>query len=168
MRRFTSAFAVASAILMLAACSGKSSSEQSSAAASAGAQATQAAGAQESSAPASSMAVQPGAMASPSSVTIPEYPGATTQAVSNNPAVVARTNASGKVLVTGDSFDKVYVWYQQHMPEGSERLHVTQPAPAAAFVITEANSNQDSVAISARGGKTVITIAHVITRKPPQ
>lgn len=154
MRRFTSAFAVASAILMLAACSGKSNSEQSGAAASAGAEATQAA--------------QTSAMASPTSVTIPEYPGATTQSVSNNPATVARTNASGKVMVTGDSFDKVYVWYQQHMPAGTERLHVTQPASAAAFVITEANSNQDSVAISTQGGKTIITIAHVITRKPPQ
>ena len=164
MRRLISALAITSVFLTLAACTGKSSSsDQSSTAASAGAEATAAAGAGGS-----SMEAQTSALPSPTSVTIPEYPGAATQSVTNNPAVVARTHASGKVLTTGDPFDKVYVWYQQHMPAGSERLHVTQPAPAAAFVVVEANSNQDSVSITTRGGKTYVTIAHVITLKPKQ
>lgn len=69
--------------------------------------------------------------------------------------------ASGKVLTTGDSFDKVYVWYQQHMPSGSEKSHITAPVDTAVFMIGDVGSGQKSVTITTQGSKTMITIADV-------
>lgn len=141
MRRTISALAIAS-LVVIAACSGKSSSSGGS-----NASATAAAT----------------AMASSANETVPQYPGATLQSATN-PAAMARTNASGKIYVTTDSFDKVYAWYKQRLPAGTERRYVTQPAPNAAFVITEANNDQGSVNIAVFKGKTVITVAHIVAR----
>ena len=90
---------------------------------------------------------------------IPEYPGAETQAAGSGSNM--GTDAAGKVMSTADSFDKVYAWYQQKMPSGSERSHVDAPVQSAVFMVGETSSGQSSVTLTAQGGKTMITIAHV-------
>ncbi|HEY1867171.1 MAG TPA: hypothetical protein VGG70_02675 [Candidatus Cybelea sp.] len=90
---------------------------------------------------------------------IPEYPGADTQASGSGSNM--GTDAAGKVMSTSDSFDKVYRWYQQKLPSGSERSHIDSPVQSAVFTIGEASSGQSSVTLTTQGGKTMITIAHV-------
>ncbi|HMF29223.1 MAG TPA: hypothetical protein VKE42_10655 [Candidatus Cybelea sp.] len=90
---------------------------------------------------------------------IPEYPGAETQAAGSGSNM--GTDAAGKVMSTSDSFDKVYGWYQQKLPSGSERSHVDSPIQSAVFTIGETSTGQSSVTLTAQGGKTMITIAHV-------
>jgi hypothetical protein len=90
---------------------------------------------------------------------IPDYPGAETQAAGSGSNM--GTDAAGKVESTSDSFDKVYGWYQQKLPSGSERSHITSPMQSAVFTIGEASTGQSSVTLTAQGGKTMITIAHV-------
>lgn len=161
MRYFTSSLAVVAITLALVACTGKSSSsDQSNASATTGSEATAAA---SSDAGAMGAQTNAGPSASASSGPIPDYPGATVSS-QTNPSSMAQTNASGRVLATADSFDKVYAWYQAKMPSGSERVHLTQPSPTALFVTYDANKNQDSVQIAERQGKTIITIGHVVSR----
>jgi hypothetical protein len=90
---------------------------------------------------------------------IPTYPGATTQASgsSNNMG----ESASGSVMMSPDSFDKVYAWYQQHMPAGAEKSHVTAPVESAVFMIGDPSSGQKSVTITTQGNQTMITVANV-------
>lgn len=90
---------------------------------------------------------------------IPSYPGAVTQAAGSGSNM--GTTAAGKVMSTGDSFDKVYGWYQQKLPGGSERSHVTSPIESAVFTIGDTSTGQSSVTLTTQGGKTMITIAHV-------
>lgn len=128
----------------LAACNGKSSSnssDQSNAAASPAATASEMA---------SSAATEAAGGGE-----VPSYPGAQTQASGSN------SNASGTVMTTDDSFDKVYTWYQQHMPTGSEKTHTTMPVNSAVFMIGEPGQNQTSVTITTSAGKTMITVAKV-------
>src|SRR5690242_14847910 len=56
---------------------------------------------------------------------VPKYPGAVTQ-YSGTSSSMGQT-ARGTVATTDDSFDKVYAWYQSHLPAGSEKAHVTAP-----------------------------------------
>ena len=90
---------------------------------------------------------------------IPAYPGAATQASGSGSNM--GSTAAGKVMSTSDSFDKVYAWYQQKLPAGSEKSHVDSPVQSAVFTIGEVGSGQSSVTITTQGGKTMITIAHV-------
>jgi hypothetical protein len=140
--RFLLLFTLIAAI-GVAGCSGKSSSNsdnQSNAAA--------------------TTAADSGAGASPAaSGDIPNYPGATTQASGTGSNM--GESATGTVLMTDDSFDKVYQWYQQNMPAGSEKSHVTSPIQSAVFMIGEMGKDQQSVTITTQGTKTMITIAHV-------
>ena len=89
----------------------------------------------------------------------PSYPGAETQASGSSSNM--GQSAAGKVLTTDDSFDKVYQWYQQNMPAGSEKSHVTSPIQSAVFTIGDPGKGQTSVTLSTSGSKTMITIAHV-------
>ena len=77
------------------------------------------------------------------------------------PNCVFTGGATGEVLSTDDSFDKVYSWYQQNLPAGSEKSHVTAPVQTAVFTIGEAAQGQTSVTLTTQGSKTIITIAHV-------
>jgi Spy/CpxP family protein refolding chaperone len=145
--RFLKTSLIIAAALALAACSGKSSSnssDQTNAAASAAAT--------EAASPAASAA------ASAAADEIPSYPGATT-AASGSGSNMGQTE-SGSVLMTDDSFDKVYAWYQQHMPAGSEKSHVTAPIESAVFTLGSA-PDVSSATITAQGGKTMITIGKV-------
>lgn len=90
---------------------------------------------------------------------IPSYPGAATQAAGSGSNM--GTTATGKVLSTGDSFDKVYSWYQQKMPSGSEKSHVDSPVQSAVFMIGDTSTGQSSVTLTTQSGKTIITIAKV-------
>jgi hypothetical protein len=92
---------------------------------------------------------------------IPSYPGATTQASGSSNMSASGGSASGSVMTTDDSFDKVYTWYQQHMPAGSEKAHTTAPVESAVFTIGDPGQDQTSVTITTQGGKTMITVAHV-------
>jgi hypothetical protein len=163
MRFFTSSLAIVSIVLALTACTSKSSSssDQSNAAATSGAEATAAASA-ESSMGSTEASAAPGSAVSNGE--IPSYPGATTQASGSSSSMMTQ-NASGTVMTTADSFDKVYAFYQQKMPAGSERAHITSPVPSALFTILGADKGQASVTITTNAGKTVITIAHVKMRQ---
>lgn len=149
MRFLTLSLAIAVAIA-LSACSGKSSSNTSSSSSDTNAAATSAAPAGDN----GSAAPEAGA-----SGDIPSYPGATTQ--SSGSGSNMGTTASGSVMTTDDSFDKVYGWYQQHMPAGSEKSHMTSPVQSAVFMIGDPSSGQKSVTITVQGGKTMISIASV-------
>ncbi len=166
MRYFTSTLAMVAIAFALTACSGKSSSSQQSntttsteATAAASGEAT-AAASSDTGAMGSEASTEPSAAAA--SGPVPDYPGATLRS-QTNPSSMMQTHAMGRVLVTPDSFDKVYVWYQGKMPAGSERVHLTQPSPTALFVTIDANKNQDSVNIAVNQGKTIITIGHVVS-----
>lgn len=146
MRFFTLAAILLAASLAVTACNGKSSSsssDQSNATASSAAATTSAA-----TSAATTAAGEP-----------PTYPGAVTQASGSSSNM--GQSAAGQVLTTDDSFDKVYQWYQQNMPAGSEKSHTTAPVESAVFTIGEAGQGQTSVTLSTSGGKTMITIAHV-------
>ena len=104
-----------------------------------------------------------GAAAAPSASSdtggIPSYPGATTQAAGSSNSM--GKSASGSVMTTDDSFDKVYAWYQKNMPAGSEKSHTTAPMQMAVFTLGDPSSGQKSVTITTSGGKTMITIGSV-------
>src|SRR5579862_2053828 len=156
MRLLTISLAIAVAIA-LPACSGKSSSNTSSTSTDTNAAAT-------SAAPADNGTAEPAAGASTaaqpaSGGDIPSYPGATTQASGSGSNM--GTTASGTVMTTDDSFDKVYSWYQKNMPAGSEKSHMTSPVQSAVFIIGDPSSGQKSVTITTQGPKTMISIANV-------
>ena len=147
MRFLTLSLALA-AMIAVTACASKSSSnssDQSNAAATSAAETTTAAGA--------------GATGSAANGDIPEYPGATTQA-SGTSSNMGQTT-SGTVMTTDDSFDKVYTWYQQHMPAGSEKSHMTTPVQSAVFVVGDPSTARKSVTLTVTGSKTMISIATV-------
>jgi hypothetical protein len=151
--RFITMSLVLVAAFAMAACSGKSNdSSQTSTSA--------------STEPGASSASEPTSSAMPAATTaangdIPSYPGATTQASGSSNMTASGGSSSGSVMTTDDSFDKVYTWYQQHMPAGSEKAHTTAPVESAVFTVGDAGQDQTSVTITTQGGKTMITVAHV-------
>lgn len=151
-------------MLTITACNSKSSSnsDQSSASATSASDTTNAAATSPSdtsgsSATASSPGTSDNSAAAGSEP--PSYPGAETQASGSSSNM--GQSAAGKVLTTDDSFDKVYQWYQQNMPAGSEKSHVTAPMQSAVFMVGDPGKGQTSVTLTTSSGKTMITIAHV-------
>ena len=156
MRFFGMSLVIAAALAMTA-CAGKSSSDntdQSNAATTTAA---------ESNSPAATAPADSNSPATTSAPAgeIPSYPGATTQASGSSSNM--GQSATGAVMTTDDSFDKVYAWYQQHMPAGAEKSHVTAPIQSAVFTIGDPGQDQTSLTITTSGAKTMITIAHVKT-----
>ncbi|HET6276282.1 MAG TPA: hypothetical protein VFE16_10175 [Candidatus Cybelea sp.] len=153
--RYVTLSLVIAALLTSTACAGKSSSnssdqsstssDQSNAMATATAAATDAATEAPSTAPGD----------------VPAYPGAVTEASGSGSNMSA--SGSGTVMSTDDSFDKVYAWYQQHLPAGAEKTHTTSP-PAAVFTIGDPSSGLKSVSLTTSDGKTRITIGTVKTQ----
>ncbi|MGB6522753.1 MAG: hypothetical protein WBE83_13380 [Candidatus Cybelea sp.] len=166
MRFLSLSLVFVAAMLAITACNSKSSSssDQSSASATSASDTTNAAA---TSASDTSGASSPAAAGSPgtsdSSAAAgsepPSYPGAETQASGSSSNM--GQSAAGKVLTTDDSFDKVYQWYQQNMPAGSEKSHVTAPLQSAVFTVGDPGKGQTSVTLTTSGGKTMITIARV-------
>jgi hypothetical protein len=149
MRFLSMSLIFVAALLTVTACNSKSSSsssDQSNATATSAAEAT-------------SGGDMTAASSAPATGDVPSYPGATTQASGSSSNMAG--SAAGTVMSTDDSFDKVYAWYQQHMPAGSEKSHVTAPVESAVFTVGEAGQNQTSLTLTTSGGKTMITIAHV-------
>jgi hypothetical protein len=149
MRYITSSLAIVAALAALTACNSKSSSSSSDQSNAAATTAAAASGAETTSAAATTAAAGEA----------PSYPGAVTQASGSSSNM--GSSAAGQVLTTDDSFDKVYTWYQQNMPAGSEKSHVTSPMQSAVFTIGDPGKGQTSVTLTTSGGKTMITIAHV-------
>jgi hypothetical protein len=148
MRYLTTSLAIVTAFLAITACNSKSSSnssDQSNASATAAATS----GAETTNAAATTAAAGE----------VPSYPGAVTQASGSSSNMTS--SAAGQVLTTDDPFDKVYGWYQQNMPAGSEKSHVTSPIQSAVFMIGDPGKGQTSVTLTTSGGKTMITIAKV-------
>lgn len=152
MRLFGLSLAVLLAAFAVTGCTSKSSSsssDQSSATATAAATDSGAASSSDSSS------------SSDNATQIPKYPGADTNASGSTTNGMNGGSAAGTVMSTSDSFDKVYAWYQQHMPAGSEKSHTTSPIESAVFTLGNAGSDQTSVTITTSNGKTMITMAHV-------
>jgi hypothetical protein len=154
MRLFTASLAIIAALLIASACNSKSSSSSS----------TDQASAAASSAPETSPEASAGGATNAAATTaaageVPSYPGAVTQASGSSSNM--GSSAAGQVMTTDDSFDKVYQWYQQNMPAGSEKSHTTSPVNSAVFTIGEPGKGQTSVTITTQGTKTMITVAHV-------
>ena len=152
MRLFGLSLAVMLAAFAVTGCTSKSSSNSSD----------------QSSATATAAATDNGAAAGGTSSSsdaagteIPKYPGADTNASGSTSNGMNGGSAAGTVMSTSDSFDKVYAWYQGHMPAGSEKSHTTSPIESAVFTLGEAGTDQTSVTITTSSGKTMITIAHV-------
>lgn len=80
----------------------------------------------------------------PASV-IPDYPG-------------AASDSSG-ILLTGDSFERVYNWYKRNLPARSERSHTTTPVESAVFVTGTQNSGEKSITLTLEGDKTMIVVS---------
>ena len=151
MRFLTSSLAIVVALVAITACNSKSSSSSDQSSASA----TTAAARDSWGAAATSTA----AATSSAAGDVPSYPGAVTQASGSSSNM--GSSAAGQVMSTDDSFDKVYTWYQQNMPAGSEKSHVTAPVESAVFTIGDPGKGQTSVTLTTSGGKTMITIAKV-------
>jgi hypothetical protein len=84
---------------------------------------------------------------------LPVYPGATSAASGAN------AGQAGTVLTTEDSFDKVYAWYKDHMPAGSEKAKLSAGGMSNATFETEKDGGKEVVAITSQGGKTTISLA---------
>lgn len=145
MRLFTVSLAILTAFT-LSACASKSSSSSSQ---DANAQSTEAASAAATTASAGAAATTDAGQTGG----IPNYPGATASYSATS------GGSSGTVMTTDDSFDKVYAWYQQHLPAGSEKMHTTAPVQSAAFTVGS-STDTTSVTITASDGKTTISIGH--------
>jgi hypothetical protein len=76
---------------------------------------------------------------------LPDYPG-------------AAADSSG-ILLTGDSFDRVYNWYKKNLPAGSERSHTMTPVESAVFVTGTRSSGERSVTLTLEGDKTMIIVS---------
>jgi hypothetical protein len=148
MRLLSVSLVFVAALFTITACNSKSSSssDQTNATATTGAEATSADNTASS------------ATAAPAGE-VPQYPGAATQASGSSSNM--GQSATGSVMSTDDAFDKVYQWYQQHMPAGSEKSHITSPMQSAVFMIGDPGKGQTSVTITVTGGKTMITTAKV-------
>jgi hypothetical protein len=144
MRFLTSSLIIVAALVAVTACNGKSSSSSSD----------------QSNAAATAAATEaPSGAATSAAGELPTYPGAVTQASGSSSNM--GSSAAGQVMTSDDSFDKVYAWYQQNMPAGSEKSHVTAPVESAVFTIGQPGQGQTSVTLTTSGGKTMITIAKV-------
>ena len=99
----------------------------------------------------------------PAKLGIPVYPGAT-----STEGGMAGTTAQGTgeivALTTTDSFDKVYAWYQSHMPAGSQTMHMSGSASSiASFRMgKDTDKEQRSVMITAEKDKTSILLSHSV------
>lgn len=95
---------------------------------------------------------------------LPIYPGAIT-AATGGLAVLNASGSSRQVsLQTDDSFDQVYQWYKQRMPNGSEQTHLVVKGGSVASFAQGGLSDRDqkSVVITESGGKTAIMLTHVV------
>ena len=96
----------------------------------------------------------------PASLGLPLYPGATPNA---NGSLSTETKEGKNQLITmqsTDSFDKVYAFYKDKMPAGSEKAHMSVAGnQMASFQVgTSTDKEQKTVSITTSGDKTDITL----------
>jgi hypothetical protein len=95
---------------------------------------------------------------------LPIYPGAIS-AATGGLAVQNSSGSSRQVsLQTDDSFEQVYQWYKQRMPNGSEQTHlIVKGGSVASFAEGGLNDkDQKSIVITESGGKTAIMLTRVL------
>lgn len=96
----------------------------------------------------------------PNSLGLPVYPGATP---SKSGAFSAQTKQGGAQIITletADSFDKVYAFYRDKMPAGSEKMKVSVAGSSMATfqVGTDKDKSRKGVSLTTAQGKTEITL----------
>lgn len=98
-------------------------------------------------------------------LSVPVYPGAKTSE-SGGYAMTGRNGAAQVVSLTSpDAFSKVYAWYRAKMPAGSKKLEVSDPgAEMAEFVSANGESEQRTVMIQNRAGRTLILISRDVRK----
>jgi hypothetical protein len=109
---------------------------------------------------ASGETVSVGASIDPSQLGVPVYPGATTA----QGGTMTVTGAKGGTLAsftTTDDFDKVYGFYKDHLPAGSEKMKMSAgDGSMAEFQTTATDGSVTTVEIEGKTGKTAIIITH--------
>lgn len=100
------------------------------------------------------------------SLGLPLYPGMIPSQTGGMRVVDAEGVKHQVSLSTKDPFDKVYTWYRDHLPAGSEQLHMAEPsASIATFVIGKAGDrDQRSVQIQADGKTTNVLLTRITKR----
>lgn len=100
------------------------------------------------------------------SLGLPLYPAMIPSQTGGMRVVDAEGTKHQVSLSTTDAFDKVYTWYRDHLPAGSEQLHMEEPsASIATFVIgKEGDPDQRSVQIQGNGKTTTVLLTR-ITKK---
>lgn len=92
----------------------------------------------------------------------PVYPG--TAASDSGGIAMSSEKGSGQMVAfkTTDPFDKVYEFYKQQLPKGSEKMKFAQgDSSMATFQIgDDTGPEQTSVMITAKSGETDILISH--------
>lgn len=93
---------------------------------------------------------------------LPLYPGANQSENTGYSATTKEGTGAMALLTTTDSFDKVYAWYQKHMPAGSEQVHVSSGTGSmAVFQIGKASDKlQKAVTITAGKDSTSIMLSN--------
>lgn len=94
----------------------------------------------------------------------PVYPGSAA-AADNALNVTSKTGTAQMAsFTTDDAFDKVYQFYKDKMPAGSEKMKMDSGGSSVAeFVAGEEKTGQTTVMITTKDGKTQILISHGTT-----
>ncbi len=161
--RYLALSLVVAALFAATACASKSSSNgngQSASSTSSDQMATEAPSSAATEAPSEAPTEAATESATAAAGEFPSYPGAYQQAAGSSTSM-GKTE-SGTVLSTDDSFDKVYSWYQQHLPAGAEKAHTAMPQ-SAVFTVGDPSTGMKSVTITVSEGRTMITIGTVKT-----
>jgi hypothetical protein len=110
-----------------------------------------------------------GKTADTSKLGAPVYPGATQDTDANGVGGgMSLTTADGTmntgVFKTPDSFDKVYAFYTAQLPNGSEKMKISNAGESVVeFQIgAEGATDQVTVGVSAKDNQTTISITHVV------
>lgn len=92
---------------------------------------------------------------------LPVYPGANSADNAGYAATTKEGTGQVAMLTTADSFDKVYAWYKQQMPAGSEQMHMTSSGGSvAAFQIgKDTDATKKVVTITSSQDKTSIMLS---------
>ena len=96
----------------------------------------------------------------PASLGLPIYPGAQPNGNGSLSSETSEGKSQMLTMETADSFDKVYAFYKDKLPAGSEKTHVSMAGNQMASFQVGANTDkvQKSVTITAAGGKTSILL----------
>jgi hypothetical protein len=102
----------------------------------------------------------------PSTLGLPIYPGATTSPSGSFASQTKQGGAQVVTMQTADAFDKVYAFYKDKMPAGSEKMKMSSNGTSmATFQIGGDNDkSRKGVSIMSAQGKTNITL--IVSSQP--